>query len=425
MEKKTIGGFIAALRKANGMTQKDLAQRLNVSDKTVSRWERDDGAPDLSVVPVIAEIFGVTCDELLRGERKKPEERTNVSEEGTAKGEKERQRLLSLSLAQYRDRTLVAMGISLAGLIAASIANLAFLKAVLGFLLGTVFFAASLICQAVFLNRAFLSVEEGELSFEELSRFKRKVIDMTQWSVGLTVAFVGFTFPLVLMDAFVGLSADNMLLFGLPGAGIFLAIYGVACWFLSEQLICRGVYVLKEKEARIYSHNHKLKQTCFLGLAGTLAVTMLFHAFGSEMIWNTENLAQGTEFHDYESFIAYMGQDVSYDGDTGQFTENLESDEPIWYYDEQGNRITEEQALARNVEDVNGKVLFTYVHRNDSVTHIRYSAKEGTVLPITVITTQQWRQGASLSGLISGLYCVLYPLEILAAVMIYFKKREK
>ena len=40
MEKKTIGGFIAALRKANGMTQKDLAERLNVSDKTVRRWER-------------------------------------------------------------------------------------------------------------------------------------------------------------------------------------------------------------------------------------------------------------------------------------------------------------------------------------------------------------------------------------------------
>ena len=64
MEKKTIGSFIAALRKVNGMTQKDLAEKLNVSDKTISRWERDDGTPDLSVIPVIAEIFGVTCDEL-------------------------------------------------------------------------------------------------------------------------------------------------------------------------------------------------------------------------------------------------------------------------------------------------------------------------------------------------------------------------
>ena len=96
MEKKTIGGFIAALRKANGMTQKDLADRLNVSDKTISRWERDDGDPDLAAIPVMAEIFGVTCDELLRGERKSQEERAEATEqsEPTAKGEKQRQRLL-------------------------------------------------------------------------------------------------------------------------------------------------------------------------------------------------------------------------------------------------------------------------------------------------------------------------------------------
>ena len=75
MEAKTIGTFISALRRASGMTQREFAERLNVSDKTVSRWERDEGAPDLTLIPVIAEIFGVTCDELLRGERRSPEER--------------------------------------------------------------------------------------------------------------------------------------------------------------------------------------------------------------------------------------------------------------------------------------------------------------------------------------------------------------
>jgi DNA-binding transcriptional regulator YiaG len=41
MEKKTIGKFISVLRRANGMTQKELGDKLYVSDKTVSRWERD------------------------------------------------------------------------------------------------------------------------------------------------------------------------------------------------------------------------------------------------------------------------------------------------------------------------------------------------------------------------------------------------
>lgn len=70
MERKSIGSFIAALRRANGMTQQELADKLNVSSKAVSRWERDETMPDLLLIPAIAEIFGVTCDEILRGEPK-------------------------------------------------------------------------------------------------------------------------------------------------------------------------------------------------------------------------------------------------------------------------------------------------------------------------------------------------------------------
>ncbi len=43
---KTLGKFICELRKAKGMKQKELADLLNVSDKTISRWERDESAPD-------------------------------------------------------------------------------------------------------------------------------------------------------------------------------------------------------------------------------------------------------------------------------------------------------------------------------------------------------------------------------------------
>ena len=68
MDRMSIGPFIAALRKARGLTQKELAAMLSVSDKTVSRWETGDGTPELALIPVLAEIFGVTCDELLRGE---------------------------------------------------------------------------------------------------------------------------------------------------------------------------------------------------------------------------------------------------------------------------------------------------------------------------------------------------------------------
>ena len=73
MTNKSIGNFLAELRKEKGLTQKEVADFLNVSDKTVSHWECDKYSPDISVIPILAEFFGVTCDEILRGERKSPE----------------------------------------------------------------------------------------------------------------------------------------------------------------------------------------------------------------------------------------------------------------------------------------------------------------------------------------------------------------
>ena len=81
MTNKSIGNFLSELRKEKGLTQKEIADFLNVSDKTVSHWECDKYSPDLSVIPVLADFFGVTCDEILRGERKAPEDNKYISYE--------------------------------------------------------------------------------------------------------------------------------------------------------------------------------------------------------------------------------------------------------------------------------------------------------------------------------------------------------
>lgn len=72
--KMTLGNFIAQLRKENNLTQKQLSEMLGVSDKTVSHWEREESAPDISILPFLAQTLGVTVDELLAGERKESEE---------------------------------------------------------------------------------------------------------------------------------------------------------------------------------------------------------------------------------------------------------------------------------------------------------------------------------------------------------------
>lgn len=66
MEKQTLGQKIAELRKAKNLTQLELATQLNITDKAVSKWERDISCPDINTFPKLAEILGVSVDELLQ-----------------------------------------------------------------------------------------------------------------------------------------------------------------------------------------------------------------------------------------------------------------------------------------------------------------------------------------------------------------------
>ena len=70
MDAKTIGKNISTLRKKCDLTQNELAEKLGVSNKAVSRWESGKGYPDISFFPMLSEIFGVTIDYLMLGERK-------------------------------------------------------------------------------------------------------------------------------------------------------------------------------------------------------------------------------------------------------------------------------------------------------------------------------------------------------------------
>lgn len=64
--KNTMGQIIAAKRKELGMTQLELAEKMGVTDKAVSKWERDLSYPDVNSLPKLAEIFDMTVDELMR-----------------------------------------------------------------------------------------------------------------------------------------------------------------------------------------------------------------------------------------------------------------------------------------------------------------------------------------------------------------------
>ena len=67
---KSIGETIAALRKQKGMTQNELAEKMNVTDKAVSKWERDLSCPDINTISKLADILDVSVEELLKAKKK-------------------------------------------------------------------------------------------------------------------------------------------------------------------------------------------------------------------------------------------------------------------------------------------------------------------------------------------------------------------
>lgn len=67
---KTLGALIAEMRRERGMTQLELAEKMGVTDKAVSKWERDLSCPDIGSLPKLAGILGLSVEELIPGNQK-------------------------------------------------------------------------------------------------------------------------------------------------------------------------------------------------------------------------------------------------------------------------------------------------------------------------------------------------------------------
>lgn len=199
MEKKSMGSFLTALRKARGLTQKQLAEKLNVSDKAVSRWERDECAPDLSLIPVLAEIYGVTSDEILRGQRTDPEKLYHGGDR--AKAIKQRNRILKSTKTKFLCRSLITVAVTLMGTILAYVLNTEFAKANAGFLLGSIFFIGATVCQTLFLVTGFASVSDEDWQDPSVESCKGFMLLTSEWCLGIIGAAIALCIPLAGKDS--------------------------------------------------------------------------------------------------------------------------------------------------------------------------------------------------------------------------------
>lgn len=200
MERKTIGQFIAALRKANGMTQQEVADRLHVSNKAVSRWEREECAPDLSLIPALAELFGVTCDELLKGERIP---HTLPTEKSEPKVERQLKALVNRAVSGFQTLICISLALSAVGLICMFGISYGFYRPVIGFAVMLLFAAAAALLAAIAVNRLKAVRTDNEL-FEHadaalLEKFHASLGQLSFAAFFAVLSVVLLSLPLVLV----------------------------------------------------------------------------------------------------------------------------------------------------------------------------------------------------------------------------------
>lgn len=411
MEKKSIGSFIAALRKAKGLTQRELAEKLNVSDKAVSRWEREESLPDLSLIPAIAEIFGVTADELLRGERMKEGESLPRAEE---KSEKQLKNLVNRSLLRFNNRSIIAAGVTLAGLIGAMVANIGFNKAYVAFFIALAFYLAAALCETGFTVAAMaaLNVEEDSAAVQSA---RHTVLSRALLVFCLVIVLFAATLPLIIFpyNAYMGLTGDSWL-----QCGAFLGFFGLLASMLIARIsvsvaVKRGLFSLDAKQTA----RRRLRLVCVLSTLGVMALTLVANVL---LTANTIMYADAIVFDNYEDFVDFMAEENTVEYANGY----AEPPSSVTYYDEHGNAISRKEAAKREIVNGEGETVLVYYQYNEQAISVSYTVSD-TCLPISVVTQDAMNEAMATVHMIETIFAALYIAELVAATVIYMIKSRR
>ena len=341
-EKMTLGQYISHHRKLNGMTQKDLAERLNVSDKAISRWERDENAPDIHLLPVIADIFGVTCDEILRGgevaaqkEVVKENEKAEISEETfdetmlskTLEPREETVRNQANGFEQiisrFTIRNLIAVAITLLCPISIRICVECDLGQGLAYTIGVIFIIIGLLCEIAFYKDTCASLMAVVFDSEDVK-------NESKWCVLKQFENVLLIQGCVIISSIFAAYDDIELI---PIVGVIVAgtilIGKIIIWSANKKLIRKGAIQSGEQEKA--SGDIKLKSA--LILLGLLIVTGILQLV-MDIVLNPIYFVEGTKIETLEELRSYK----SFDYDDSEFY-NSEGEEihVNIYWDENGN----------------------------------------------------------------------------------------
>lgn len=414
MEKKTIGAFIAVLRKSKGMTQKELGEVLGVSDKAISRWERDECAPDISMIPVIADLFGVTADELLRGEKTTGE----ITPAAEIKSERTAKYLIRTTVTRFRTKSLIAFGTAAVGLILAAVLNYGVLRAYLAFGIALIFLIVSAVCEVVFAVNSVSSLTLDDEENDQIGQGKATVIKTAALILGFNLAAVLACVPLLFAgNAYCGLWLSTWGVYGLLGFAL-----GALLAFAVYQIVRPSLLPkMSEEKNPIHIANAKLAKKITIV---TLIVMLLTGAVQLGLATADFTLyTKGTYFENLDEFVAFM--ETPYYGEPITMTIDGESDNIAVIEEPISGDESYEDSYQDELIDEDGNILCAFSNRNESVRRYDVKTNSDGSIGVRVYTHDDYYEASRHKTILNFCFILLYFAEIVAALLIYLKKKNR
>lgn len=396
--KMTLGAFIAHLRKEKGLTQKQLSEILNVSDKTVSHWEREESSPDISLLPLLADTFSITVDELLRGEKAatKADSSIDYNNNATAAETKAED-----AFHIFKNKNIIALSTS----------GVAFLCGICTFVFLSIWIIAfDLLVFGVSAIYSFAIYYNYIYKNKDIANIKQKALQ-----VSIISFYCNFSFTFI---------AITSLFINVIGGFIFLSFIIAPLLCLGTELLLRKKGILPKDPKWPESRRNKLKLKL---ICTALACLLLWGALFANEEYHPYNTiykhAQYVEFTDRKAFNEYIETPVAPPKE--KYEDKYQIPYDIEFYRETENGTERCNTFYRNEEDLEYMLFFNY--GNKEVLKIRTT--DGNGFPVKCYThsalIEAEKKAEPEIKAVKICLFALYPISIAVAFCVYFAIKKK
>lgn len=301
MDTLKIGEFLKALRKAKGYTQEEVANRLMLSPKTISRWESGNGIPDINIISAVADLYSVTVDEILKGERQ-TEKQSQLSEQtNKLKNDSKVKVIMNNIINKYNHYFISSLSIIGATLLLAIIfgflgfVTVAYFLMFLGLTVGIVIMIiANSDVKGILTDSREEGLEEGINKTER--EIRRRNVLFLDLFVATTLIEL-FIFYILLASSLIYLDGNYILLVGFIFEIVLLVCY----------LIFRKYYANYELKGNLRELND-----CLFLIASVLSIfSILFYMNVSITVSDINNVKSTSSFETW-IFTYFYNTDVGY-----------------------------------------------------------------------------------------------------------------